>query len=198
MPKVIFKDPIECIIGAVGNMVFYRADGQNLSRKKADAPEERSAAQAANSSRFKEAGAYAKNALTDPRLEAAYAALCVGHENPRNIAIRDFLRPPVVQSLSLDGYHGKPGDSILVGTVDDCWVNEMHIEIRDAAGNLIEEGPAQHSSAVQRSGGESGTASEWFYQCRNDVATGRAVSIKATAKDQPGHIGQDQRWHVIS
>lgn len=52
---------------------------------------ERTEKQKANSERFLAAQRYAATALADPLLKAAYKAACRGHQNPRNLAIRDDL-----------------------------------------------------------------------------------------------------------
>src|SRR6516162_6911962 len=109
MPKVTFNKLIDSLSGRVGNLIFYQADGQNLSRTVPEITPERSERQQASSVRFLAAQKYAAKGLQDPTLKAAYKAACRGHQNPRNLAIRDAMRPPVVESIELDGYTGKPG-----------------------------------------------------------------------------------------
>src|SRR5581483_3397303 len=125
MPKIKFNNLIDSLSGRVGNLIFYQADGQNLSRAVAEVTPERSAKQKASSSRFLAAQRYADSALNDPALKAAYKAACRGHQNPRNLAIRDALRPPVVESIELGGYTGKPGQIVRVKATDDFRVVEV-------------------------------------------------------------------------
>jgi hypothetical protein len=109
MQKVKFNKLVESISGRVGDIIFYQADGQTLSRTVPQiAPEDRSQKQQTNSGRFLAAQHYALKALADPALNAAYKALCRGHQNPRNLAIRDAMRPPVVGAIDLNGYAGQP------------------------------------------------------------------------------------------
>ncbi len=103
MPKVKFNKLIDSLSGRVGDFFFYQADGQNLSRIMREVTAERTEKQKANSDRFLAAQQYAATALADPKLKAAYKAICRGHQNPRNLAIRDAMRPPVVESIDLDG-----------------------------------------------------------------------------------------------
>jgi hypothetical protein len=123
MSKVKFNKLIENLSGHVGDLIFYEADGQNLSRAMPVITAERTEKQKANSGRFLAAQRYAAKALADAQLKAAYKAACRGHQNPRNLAIRDALRPPVVESINLDGYTGKPGEIVRVRrrTISGSW-----------------------------------------------------------------------------
>ena len=78
MPKVKYNKFVESISGQVGGMIFYQADGQNLSRSMPQITAERTAEQQANSGRFQAAQQYAAKALADPALKAAYKALVPG------------------------------------------------------------------------------------------------------------------------
>src|SRR5260370_209069 len=109
MPKVKFNKLIDSVSGRVGNLIFYEADGQTLSRTVPEVTTAHSEKQKSNSGRFQAAQQYAGRALADPVLKAAYKAVCRGHQNPRTLAIRDGMRPPVVESINLGGYAGQPG-----------------------------------------------------------------------------------------
>ena len=188
MPKVKYNKFVESISGQVGGMIFYQADGQNLSRAMPQITAERTAEQQANSSRFGAAQQYAAKALADPALKAAYKALCRGHQNPRNLAIRDAMRPPVVESMNLEGYAGKPGQLVRVKATDDFRVVEVKVTIRGPQGELIEEGLAELTA--------DGT--DWSYEAKVEVPAGQAVSVTAVAKDTPGNTTQCQRWHLVA
>ena len=187
MPKVQFNKIIDGFSGRVGNFVFYVADGQNLSRTVPEVAAERTENQKASSARFLAAQEYAAKALVDPTLKAAYKAACRGHQNPRNLAIRDAMRPPVVESIKLDGFTGKPGQVIGVQATDDFRVVEVKVSVRGPGGELIEEGLAELSS-------EDG---EWRYTTRTEVASGQSVSVVAVAKDNPGNTAECQRWQYL-
>jgi hypothetical protein len=187
MPKVKFNKIIDNLSGRVGNFVFYEADGQNLSRTMPEVTAERTEKQQANSGRFLAAQQYAATALTDPLLKAAYKAACRGHQNPRNLAIRDAMRPPVVESINLDGYTGKPGQIVRVKATDDFRVVEVKVSLRGPGGELIEEGLAELSSADD----------EWRYTARVQVPSGQSVSVLAVAKDGPGNTAECQRWYYL-
>jgi len=187
MPKVKFNKLIESLSGRVGDMVFYQADGQNLSRAVGKVNSERSAKQGANESRFKQAQVYARAATADPIRKAAYQARCVGHQNARNLAIRDFMIEPVIESLNLEGYTGKPAQPLRVRATDDFGVVQVQITIRDPQGNLIEEGLGQLNTDQK----------EWWYQSQAEVTPGQTVSVTAVAKDSPGNTVSYQRWHYV-
>ena len=187
MPKVTFHKLFEKVSGRFGDIIFYEADGQTLSRTVPRISAERSDKQTANSLRFQAAQRYAAKALEDPALKAAYKAACRGHQNPRNLAIRDAMRPPVVESIDLEGYTGKPGQVVRVRATDDFRVAEVKVTMRGPGGELIEEGMAELSS----------DAGEWRYPTRTEVASGQSVSVLAVAKDNPGNAAECQRWHYL-
>ena len=187
MPKVKFNQLINSLSGRVGNLIFYQADGQSLSRTVPEITPERSEKQKANSDRFLAAQKYAADALADPILKAAYKAACRGHQNPRNLAIRDAMRPPVVQSINLDHYTGKPGQIVVVKATDDFRVLEVTVTLRGQTGELIEERLAELSSDV----------GEWRYTTTMEVPSGQSVSVSVMAKDIPGNTAECQRWHYI-
>jgi hypothetical protein len=147
MPKVTFNKLVDHISGRIGNFIFYQADGQNLSRTVPQVKSERTAKQKTNSERFLAAQKYAGTALQDPAVKAAYKAACRGHQNPRNLAIRDAMRPPVVEWIDLSGYTGKPGQIVRVKATDDFRVVEVKVTLRGPGGELIEEGVAVVGSA---------------------------------------------------
>src|ERR1041385_3695659 len=187
MPKVKFNKLIDSFNGRVGNFIFYQADGQNLSRTMPEVTPERTAKQKANSSRFLAAQQYAAAVLTDPLQRAAYKAACRGHQNPRNLAIRDAMRPPVVESINLDGYSGKPGQILLIKATDDFQVVEVKVSVRGPGGELIAEGMAKLSS----------DGSQWRYTTMMEVPSGQSISVVAVARDNPGNTAQCQRWQYL-
>jgi hypothetical protein len=188
MPKVKFNKLVESISGRVGDLIFYQVDGQNLSRTVPQiTPEERSQKQEANSGRFLAAQHYAAKALAEPALKAAYKALCRGHQNPRNLAIRDAMRPPVVESINLERHAGKPGQVVRVKATDDFRVVEVKVTIRGPHGELIEEGQTELSS----------DGADWCYTAKVEVPSGQTVSVTAAAKYNPGNTAECQRWQYL-
>ena len=187
MPKVKLNQLIDGLSGRVGSLIFYQSDGQSLFRTVPRVRPERTARQKANSSRFQAAQIYAGRALSDPALKAAYKAACRGHQNPRNLAIRDALLAPVVESIDLDNYTGKPGQWVRVKATDDFRVVEVRVSLHGPASEFIEEGIAELSL----------DGSTWCYTTTTEVPAGQSVSVIAVAKDTPGNTAQCQRWHYL-
>ena len=187
MPKVTFNKLIHSLHGRVGDLILYESDGQTLSRTMPAVTAERSDKQKANADRFLAAQKYAAQALQDPVLKSAYKAACRGHQNPRNLAIRDAMRAPLIESINLDGYAGKLGQNICVKAVDDFRVIEVKVTVRDPVGGIIEEGTAPLSS----------DGSEWRYVTTKEVPPGQSVSVLAVARDNPGNTTVCRHWHYI-
>lgn len=185
MPKVKFNQLVESFSGRIGNVIFYAADGQNLSRTAPRVTGQRSEKQAANSARFLAAQQYAAEALQNPALKAAYKAVCVGHQNPRNLAIRDAMRAPVVERVDLSGYSGKAGQVVRIQATDDFRVVEVSVCVSNCLGEVIEEGNADLD------------ANGWCYTARTEVAPGQSVLLTVRAKDTPGNRTEEQRWKYV-
>ncbi|MFO1497593.1 MAG: hypothetical protein U1G07_04225 [Verrucomicrobiota bacterium] len=168
-------------------MIVYESDGQLLARRTPKLLPPRSQAQAINSARFKAAGAYAREAAAEPDANAAYEARATGHQNARNIAMRDFLKPPLVSAIDLGGYAGCPGDVIRVRALDDTQVTAVEVAIRTTAGFLLEQGSAQ----------VEGAEGDWFYAAVTPVAGQTTVSVSATARDRAGNRGEHLVWHLV-
>jgi hypothetical protein len=187
MPKVKFNKLIDNLSGRVGDFIFYQADGQTLSRTMPESTAERTDKQKTNSDRFLAAQKYATNSLADPVLKAAYKAACRGHQNPRNLAIRDAMCAPVVETINLGEYTGKAGQIVRVRATDDFRVVEVKVSVRGPSGELIEEGLAELSS----------DGIDWRYATRMEVTPGQSVSVSTLAKDNAGNAAECQRWHYI-
>jgi hypothetical protein len=187
MPKVTYNEVVRGYSGTISDLVYYEADGQQLVRKKPRGKKPRTKPQQNNSGRFTAAGRYARQALSDPNLKAAYQALCRGHQNPRNLAIRDFLTPPVIEAVDFETYTGKPQQVLRVKATDDFRVGQVHLVIRDPGGTIIEEGVAVLDAG----------SGQWCYTTRVEIASGLTVSITVSATDQPGNTIECQRWHYL-
>ena len=100
-------------------MVFYDLNGQTVGRQKGEFKDKRSPDQLAHRERVRRAAAWARQTVTDPRQRADYGAACRGHQTPYNLALRDYMRPPVIESVNLESYTGKAGESVRVKATDD-------------------------------------------------------------------------------
>ena len=95
MAKVTLSPHLEDLRGKVGNFVFRRtASGKLTLIKLADMSNVKwSEAQKANRARFKEAVAYARTAMAEPKVRAKYEkAATKQNKRPIDLAVSDYLK----------------------------------------------------------------------------------------------------------
>ena len=94
---------------------------------------------------FTKAVHFAQIQMADPVYGEKYrqAAKAKGLRNANNLAVRDYLRPPVIENLDAIAYHSEVGDEILIEAFDDFEVEKVAIEIYHLDGSLLEKGLAQ-------------------------------------------------------
>lgn len=128
-------------------------------------------------SKFTQAIAYAKVAIKDPVIKAAYAAVAKPGQTAFNMACSDAFNPPTVESINLEGYNGLLGDIITIRATDVFKVTQVKVAIHNAAGDLLEQGDAEMQA----------TGDDWLYTTTqvNDVPEGSTISV--TALDLPGN-----------
>ena len=59
-----------------------------------------------------------------------------------NVAIADYLNPPVVRRIDISNYRGKIGDKIYFIILDDISVQSVKVALHQSGGTLIEQGEA--------------------------------------------------------
>lgn len=128
---------------------------------------------------FKQSVEYAKKAIRDPEIKAAYQKMALPGQTAYNLAIRDAGHAPEVLDIDATEYSGVPGQVIIVEAVDDFTVKSLSVFITSASNRLIESG-----EAVLLPDGI-----HWLYkvQKRNQKVNG--CTIKAAATDLPGNEG---------
>jgi hypothetical protein len=126
---------------------------------------------------FKLACRYARNMQLDDGLLALYTAGAGPGLSAYNMALRDFMKPPVVDFINVAAYKGLTGDRLIIEATDDFKVDKIRVAIHTPDGELLEEGDAEY------------IRSNWVYYASeaNSVLTG--TRITATAYDLPGHTG---------
>lgn len=129
--------------------------------------------------RFKDATDYARIAMEDADLKAAYAKVANKRQTAYNMAFKDAYNAPKVTAIFTVGYRGVAGDSIIIQAKDDFKVNEVKISIFNSLGELIE-----HGEAVPMSGKKS-----WNYTVTQANSTLPGTKIKAFAYDIPENEG---------
>jgi hypothetical protein len=131
--------------------------------------------------RFLLASRYAKSIINggNPAMAAAYAAILKPRQNVYSRAVKDFMTPPKVTRFNTSLYKGTPGDSIIVRAVDDFRLTTVRVEVRSAAGTLLEAGLAEQND----------NGLDWTYTAvqANNLLAG--TKIKAIATDVPGNKG---------
>lgn len=178
MAKVTTNPIIEGFRGAVGNLVFKRYGGGTIVSRKGDPsstpPTE---GQKAVRDKFKLAALYGKTVMADPITKELYTTAAKAKGMPAfALALADFFNEPMVDEIDLAAYTGKAGDPIKVRAHDDFDLTGVAVAIRDADGNVVEEGAA----AI-------GTDGAFLYTAQKTLATGQSVVIEVSATDRPGH-----------
>jgi len=138
----ITSDLIKTYSGLLGNLVMVHSRKGNsiITRpfvKHKKKPTENQEKMRLN---FAFASRYAKNALQNPDLLAAYTAKSRNGLTPYVLAVTDYLKPPYVDQVDASGYQGAPGDKIIVTADDDFEVASVIVQLISPAGVLIEQG----------------------------------------------------------
>ncbi len=132
--------------------------------------------QVAVKKRFAEYIKYAKTAIKDPDIKAAYARAAKPGTTAFNRAVTDACTPPKIGKIDTDNYHGRPGDYLIIEATDDFRVVAVQICIHHANGHLIEQGDAiMQINAV-----------DWLFAVTVANEPFAGSKITATATDLPG------------
>jgi hypothetical protein len=126
--------------GCVGEMVIVRHKrGVKIVRRRPVRTTERTPAELATQERFSRSIAYAKAAMANPELRAAYVA--AGHRVNRKafrFAQSDWFRAPVIEKIDPGDYNGQAGGIIRIHATDDFGVLQVAVVIQDLDGNALE------------------------------------------------------------
>lgn len=169
--------------GTVGKMLVFRQRGDKtiIARKPKGRGGERvySPDQIKVQNRFLDASLYARKAIADPDLKAAYLAKATVNQTAYNVAVKDFFTPPTVRRLDDRAYSGIVGDVISFIIKDVLMVKEVMLEILDDGGSIIEAGYAE---AADNQG------VEWLYTATVDNTDYSNCIFRVTMTDTPGNI----------
>jgi hypothetical protein len=168
--------------GLFGNIVFRWVYGKSVMQTRPDFSNVRwSKSQKAVRKRFGGAMAYAQQAIKDPEKKAFYEKQAKGRCSACNMAVSDYMLNPKIESISLDEYHGKKGDTIQVDAYDKYGVVAVLVFILNALGQEIESGMAVHML-------DSGL---WTYQAQEDFPAGKSGRIVVRVIDHTGNSVTD-------
>ena len=133
--------------------------------------------------KFQEAVIYARGALADPAIKAAYKGVAQPGHSAYNVAIADFFNAPKIESINLSGYTGLAGQGIIVTATDDFDVKQVTVAIYNSDGSLVEKGDAIPNV----------NKSLWTYTttAANDHQHGDKIVVQAS--DIPGNLTESQQ-----
>ncbi len=166
--------------GSVGKqMVFRNTARGTILAKSPRHTGKRTDHQKEQGKKFLKAVAYAKQALADSSLSPHYKQLAAASPNKLsayNIAVADYLRPPVIEAINTTDYDGSAtGQKISVKATDNVKVTAVKVRIAAANQTLIEEGSATLHEGV------------WQYTTTAANASITGSKLTATATDRPGN-----------
>ena len=163
-----------------GQIVFKKRAGKTYVAAAPEVDENRKPTdpQATAQSRFKSSVAYARIAIQDPQVKAAYKAVALKGQSVFNVAFQDASYAPQVTAVITDGYIGNVGNVIVARAIDDFKVTAVKVSIRNSNDELIEEGPAVPTSEGL-----------WTYTVTQNNAFLSGTKVKVSAFDMPENEG---------
>ncbi len=168
--------------GRVGrNLVFRLKGDQTIIAKRARPKTNREYTSDHKSvmNRFTRAALYAKAAIQDPQLKAAYQAKANVNQTAYNVAFRDYIVKPYVALLDDTGYQGNTGEKISLLIKDVLQVVDIRVEILDSNDAVIESGVATVAPADR-------TNTQWNYTMTEDNPDYENSKYRITLTDTPG------------
>jgi len=163
-----------------GMLIFSQRYGKTIVSVPPRHKPEQTEKQKAQRLKFRAAMTYAKAALQNTEIKAAYTAAAKEGQNALNVAVADMMNAPVIHEINLANYYGKTGDTIIIKATDDFMVAAITIEIHDNDGSLIEGGKATAN--------ETGT--EWTYTATINNSNLYGGKITAKAMDMPANLSE--------
>ncbi|MFE2861213.1 MULTISPECIES: hypothetical protein [Sphingobacterium] len=167
--------------GTVGKMLVFRQRGDQtiiarrptFHNKKAPTVKQLDV-----QNRFMDASLYARTAIQDPDLKAAYQAKANINQTAFNVAFKDYFTAPVIRRWDDSGYQGNAMDQILFMVKDVMKVVKVQVGIFDANDLELEVGMAQDMD---------GQGISWMYQVQADNSNFENAKYRVTLTDTPGH-----------
>lgn len=165
--------------GGLGKEVGFRQVAGKTEAFRLPGPRTKNgtSAQEAHKRKFLKASYYAKGVNADPVKKAMYQAKAKPRQYAYQLAMRDYMKPPVIELINFETYTGVVGSKIHVVAVDDFKVAYVRVIIMGINGNVIEQGEA----VVQPSG------VDWTYTATvaNPNPEGKVI---VSISDLPGNV----------
>lgn len=181
------NDLTEGLSGRFGKkIVFKQWKGRTIATRKARKPQKESALQRQNRDRFREATAYAKQCMADPKKKAYYLhkAKTLELSNAYTAAITDFMRKPEVKAIDRSKHSDKRGSTYVVDVVKKGFaVKEANVVMMSEEDVVLETAPLVRSDG------------RWIY--KQGVVPGKAVGkikLLITARDYVNNVGSGEFW----
>ena len=168
--------------GMVGDTIVFRQRAGKTIVSAAPKPTNKPSTeqQVQHRQKFQQAIIYGKKTLQNEATKAAYQAVAKEGESAFNVAVADMLHAPDIDTIDLSGYHGNPGDKILVKATDDFNITQVQVSIVNADGSVLESGDAEI--------GEDGIT--WTYSATGTNADLSGDKIVVKVSDLPGNLSQ--------
>lgn len=182
MAKVVNNILLKGVTGQIGRQLVLRrqADGTTILSAPPTVSEDRkpSPAQEVVQEQFRQASLYAKGAQNNP----VYAPIAKEkHVSRYTVAMTDFLHPPEIHGIDVDGYSGQAGEVVTIRATDDVKVATVGVLIATDGGVLVEQGKAVQSAQDPHL---------WTYTT-SVAAPSSSVKIVVDAADLAGQITQE-------
>ncbi len=181
MAKSINNVVMQGVSGTIGKMLVFRTNAAGktiVARRPKRSSKPLTEAQLETINRFTEAAYYAKSAIADPELKAAYQAKAKPGQSAYNMAFSDFLKAPALRKLTVDSYNGALGDKITVRLIDNFKILAVAIRIIDANDQMLEQGLATPLT----------NGLDWEYTAVSVNENVVGSNIEVTATDTPGNV----------
>lgn len=183
MARVKYNVVTHGVSGQVGDLLtFIQRHGKTFIGKIQTRSGKVSAKQQAIRDKFILAARYARTAMKDPATKALYELKAGGGVIPFNLAIADYFTAPVIESIITGNYTGAVGSTIQVQATDDTKVTEVRVSVANAAGVVLEQGPAILNPESEF----------WMYTTMVVNPSLAGSKITAVAKDLPGNSAEKE------
>ena len=181
MSKVDLNSLVNGLSGKLGNAVLRRRGSRTYmsQRPRINENQEPTEKMKLQRERFRRTAAYAKQILKDPVARAQYEQIASQKEfmNAFTVAVKDYLKSPVIDKLDASLYLGRIDDVVTVKVSDDNKVSSVTVTIYSSAGDVIENGAALFDPQQL----------EWKYTITQANANSVGSKVLARVKDRPGN-----------
>jgi hypothetical protein len=162
---------LQFVKGTLGDMltVYERNGVIIIAAKRGPSKNKPTQAQLQARLKMKLAVKYAKRAMEDPELKAAYQATAGIGQNAFNMAVKDAYNSPMIINI-----HVEEEQTIVVRTQEDFRVAAVKITVYDKENKMVEKGDAYLTW----------NRMDWKYRCEH-LPPGSRVEVKAF--DLPGN-----------